>query len=222
MKRIVFLAAVILALAACKKENTPSDSAKEVIVAVDLGLSVKWGSVNLGASKPECYGDYYAWGETETKSDYSWSTYKFDTDYFGPFSKYNTSSSYGSVDNKTVLDPEDDVAHVKLGENWRMPTHEEWIELRTKCTWEWTTNYNGTGVKGRIVTATNGNSIFLPAAGIRSDTDLSDAGYDGYYWSSSLNTDYPCGAWLVVFFSDDIGWSGSYRYYGLSVRPVSE
>ena len=190
--------------------------------AVDLGLSVYWGTTNIGASKPEDYGDYYAWGETEPKESYSWSTYKYGTSSSGPFFKYNTSDSYGTVDNKTVLEPEDDVASVKLGGEWRMPTDAEWTELRTKCTWTWTTNYNGTGVKGQIVTATNGNSIFLPAAGYRRDTKLYDAGSYGYYWSSSLNTDYPYAAWYVDFGSDYVRRSYYNRYDGHSVRPVSE
>ena len=134
--------------------------------AVDLGLSVYWAECNLGVSKPEEYGDYYAWGETEPKESYSWSTYKFGTSPPGPFSKYNTISIFGSIDNKTVLEPEDDVAHVKLGGKWRMPTDAEWAELMEKCTWTWVTNYNGSGINGRLVKATNGNSIFLPAAGL--------------------------------------------------------
>ena len=191
--------------------------------AVDLGLSVYWGTTNIGASKPEDYGDYYAWGETEPKESYSWSTYKYGTSSSGPFFKYNTISSYGSVDDKTVLEPEDDVASVKLGGKWRMPTDAEWTELRTKCTWTWTTNYNGTGVKGQIVTATNGNSIFLPAAGYRRDTKLYDAGSYGYYWSSSLNTDKPSITWYVNFNSGTVRRRDyGYRSYGQSVRPVSE
>ena len=191
--------------------------------AVDLGLSVYWGTTNIGASKPEDYGDYYAWGETEPKESYSWSTYKFGTSSSGPFFKYNTISSYGSVDDKTELEPEDDVASVKLGGEWRMPTDAEWTELRTKCTWTWTTNYNGTGVKGQIVTATNGNSIFLPAAGYRRDTKLYDAGSYGYYWSSSLNTDKPSITWYVNFNSGTVRRRDyGYRSYGQSVRPVSK
>ena len=198
--------------------------------AVDLGLSVLWATCNLGTSgfvsSPEEYGAYYAWGETTTKSNYAWSTYKFGTSSSGPFSKYNTQSYYGTVDNKTVLDPGDDVAHVKLGGNWRMPTDAEWTELRTKCTWTWTTNYNGTGVKGRIVTASNGNSIFLPAAGSRSDTNLYGAGSGGHYWSSSLCTDHPSTAWNLEFSSYPGDVSRNYgdgsRCLGFSVRPVSE
>ena len=193
--------------------------------AVDLGLSVYWGTTNIGAEHPEDYGDYYAWGETETKPYYFWSTYKFCTSSYDTLTKYNTSSSYGTVDNKTALEPEDDVAHAKLGGNWRMPMHEEWLELRTKCTWIWTTNYNGTGVQGGIVTAPNGNSIFLPAAGFWFCTDLDFVGSDGYYWSSSLNTDFPYGAWCVLFDSDcaDVVYFCYHRRdSGFSVRPVSE
>ena len=186
--------------------------------AVDLGLSVYWGTTNIGASKPEDYGDYYAWGETEPKESYSWSTYKFSTSSSGPFSKYS------SIDNKKVLEPEDDVAHVKLGGKWRMPTYAEWSELKAKCTWTWTTNYNGTGVKGRIVTATNGNSIFLPAAGYWIDADLINAGSYGDYWSSSVYTDegIPSYAWSVVFNYTNLLRNCCYRCTGHSVRPVSE
>ena len=190
--------------------------------AVDLGLSVYWGTTNIGASNPEDYGDYYAWGETEPKENFYWSNYKFGTSSSGPFSKYNTISSYGSIDNKTVLEPEDDVAHVKLGGKWRMPTDAEWTELMAKCTWTWETNYNGSGINGRLVKAINGNSIFLPAAGRRSDTDLCNAGSYGYYWSSSLSTDYPYNAWDVRFNSDDLRRYDGHRYRGQSVRPVSE
>ena len=189
--------------------------------AVDLGLSVYWATSNIVASKPEDHGDYYAWGEVETKENYTWSTYKFGTSSSGPFSKYNTKSSKGTVDNKTVLDPEDDVAHVKLGGKWRMPTDEEWTELRTKCTWTLTDNYNGTGVKGRIVTATNGNSIFLPAAGSRYGTSLYNAGSVGTYWSSSL-LDGSSDAWYLSFNESSVNRRYFDRCDGRPVRPVSE
>ena len=197
-------------------KNTP------IMEAVDLGLSVKWASFNIGAEKPEEYGDYYAWGETAPKENYSWSTYKFGRRSSGPIFKYNTISSYGSIDNKTVLEPEDDVAHVKLGGKWRMPTDAEWAELRTKCTWTWVTNYNGSGINGGLVKATNGNSIFLPAAGYRDATNLYNAGSGGRYWSSSLSLDYPSGALIVVFGSDGVGEGIGDRSYGRSVRPVTE
>ena len=201
----------------------------DVPQAVDMGTvvngkNIKWASFNIGASSPEEYGLHYAWGETEPKDNYSWSTYKWCNGSYSTLTKYNTSSSYGTVvDNKTVLDPADDVASVKLGGKWRMPTYAEWTELQTKCTWTWTTNYNGTGVKGRIVTATNGNSIFLPAAGRRYGTDLGSAGSDGDYWSSSLYTGDPRSAWYVYFYSGNVNrFYYEYRCYGRSVRPVTE
>ena len=186
---------------------------------VDLGLSVKWAACNFGATRPEEYGDCFAWGEVETKEDYSWETYKWGTSYTN-LTKYNTKSSHGPVDSKTVLDPADDAVHVKLAGKWRMPTYAEWAELITKCTWTWTTL---NGVNGRLVTGKNGNSIFLPAAGRRDDTNFGDAGSRGYYWSSSLYTDWPSGAWRVSFDSSNVGRSGSGgRCYGFSIRPVSE
>ena len=198
----------------------------DVPQAVDMGTvvngkNIKWASFNIGASSPEEYGFYYAWGETEPKSDDSWSTYKWGTSPTS-LTKYNTDGSLGNVDNKTILEPEDDVASVKLGGKWRMPTDAEWTELRTKCTWTWTTNYNGTGVKGRIVTATNGNSIFLPAAGYRYITIPEDAGSDGHYWSSSLKKGDPDYAWYVGFGSVHVSRSYYYRSDGQSVRPVTE
>ena len=188
--------------------------------AVDLGLpsGLKWASMNVGATKPEEYGDYFAWGETQPKEDYSWSTYKWCNGSSNTQTKYNTNSSYGTVDNKTVLDPEDDAAHVNWGGSWRMPTDEEWTELRTNCTWTWTTQ---NGVKGRLVTGPNGKSIFLPAAG-RKDTNLNDAGSLGFYWSSSLNTDYPYYAWRVDFYSGSVSRNYFYRFNGISVRAVTE
>ena len=188
---------------------------------VDLGLpsGLKWASMNVGATKPEEYGEYFAWGETQPKSNYAWSTYMWCNGSFNTLTKYNTDSSYGTVDNKTVLDPEDDAAHVNWGGSWRMPTDDEWTELRTKCTWTWTTQ---NGVNGRLVTGPNGKRIFLPAAGYRCDTRFIDAGSNGRYWSSSLCTDDPHCASNVFFNSDRVDWNGSGRFYGFSVRPVTE
>lgn len=208
--------------ATCSVTVTASSSGQE---AVDLGLpsGIKWGSCNIGASKPEDYGDYYAWGETETKSCYYWSTYKFRISGYTwkdvKFSKYITTSYYGTVDSKTMLEPTDDVAHVKLGGKWWIPTDAEWTELRENCFWIWTTR---NGVNGRLVTSKkNGNSIFLPAAGYRVDTYLWDAGSCGLYWSSSLDTYFPYRAW--GFYCNSSNFSGSVddRYHGRSVRPVS-
>ena len=179
--------------------------------AVDLGLSVKWATCNVGAESPEDFGGYYAWGETEPKSEYTEATYKYY--------KWYEYTGY-CYDDHYVLDPEDDVACVKWGDGWRMPTCDEIEELRNKCTWQWTTV---NGVKGYLATGPNGNSIFLPAAGIRYGTDVGGRGSRGDYWSATLDSgDYGC-AWCLVFLS------GGYRkdkfvgrVDGRSVRPVTE
>lgn len=200
--------------------------AVDMCMETSEGKIIYWATCNLGesgfVSSPEVYGDYYAWGETEAKSDYSWSTYKFRSS--GLFLKYNTNSSDGTVDNKKILEEEDDVAHVKLGGNWRMPTYEEWKELMQTCTWIWVTDYNGTGVNGRLVTATNGNSIFLPAAGCRIETTFYSVGSGGDYWSSSLLYKYGCeDAYMLCFSSEYVGkYSSQDRYRGYSVRPIKE
>ena len=187
---------------------------------VDLGLSVKWATINVGATKPEEYGDYFAWGETEPKEVYDWSTYKWCNGSQNTLTKYNHSSSCGTVDNKTQLELSDDAARVNWGGDWRMPTHVEQDELRNNCTWTWTTQ---NGVNGYKVTSkSNGNSIFLPAAGSRSDSGLNGAGSYGNYWSSSLNTDGPRYAYSLDFNSSGVDWYGGYRYCGFSVRPVCQ
>ena len=209
--------------------DTPKQSNKTTTVtggtlngheAVDLGLSVKWATCNVGATKPEEYGGYYAWGETEEKEDYSWSTYKWCNGSYNTMTKYCTSSSYGTVDNKTVLDPEDDVAHVKWGGSWRMPTKAEQDELRTSCTWTWTTQNGVSGYK--VTSKTNGNSIFLPAAGRRYGASLDDSGSRGYYWSSSLFEGNSGNAYELCFGSGYYYWYNGSRYDGFSVRPVSK
>lgn len=194
---------------------------------VDLGLSVKWATCNVGASTPEAYGKYFAWGESSPKSEYFWINYKFRKSGNVPtnliLSKYNTKSSKGVVDNKTLLDPEDDAASVRWGDGWRMPTIHEWRELRTECTWTWTTMG---GTKGYKVTSkTKNSSIFLPAAGEMyygaNGSSLEDEGSCGYYWSSSL-ANGPCYAWGLFFESDYNNIYDDERCFGLSVRPVTQ
>ena len=190
---------------------------------VDLGLSVKWATCNVGASKPEEYGDYFAWGETEPKSTYDWSTYKYCNGSSSSLTKYCTNSSYGTVDNKTTLDLSDDAARANWGDSWRMPTDAELTELREQCTWTWTTQ---NGVYGYKVTSKKSGytnkSIFLPAAGCRYGSPFINEGSYGYYWSSSLITDYPYCAWYVLFFSDSVYRNDNNRDCGFSVRPVCQ
>ena len=197
--------------------------------AIDLGLSVKWGSFNIGASEPAEYGEYYAWGETEPKSEYSWSTYIWCNGTNNTLTKYVGSSSYGTVDNKTELDLEDEVAKVILGGSWRLPTYQECNELATNCTWVWTDNYEGTGVAGYIatskVTGHTDKSIFLPAAG-RCNSTLFQTGLVGHYWSSTVYlgsnhlNDYAMGLEFTSSGSPSANFRE--RCQGLSVRPVSE
>lgn len=191
---------------------------------VDLGLSVKWATCNVGANAPEEYGLYFAWGETtgytQNTSDgrsFDWANYKWCKGSSSTMTKYCTNSSYGTVDNKTVLEPEDDAAHVNWGGDWRIPTKEEQDELRNSCTWTWTTL---NGVNGCKVVGKNGNFIFLPAAGCRNDSSSSNVGSYGYYWSSSLNSDYSNLAYYLYFYSGRVGWDYYYRYNGHSVRAV--
>lgn len=178
-------------------------------VAIDLGLSVKWASCNVGASTPEGYGGYYAWGETEEKSDYGLDAYQY----------YNSKNDECINIGTSICGTQYDVARVKWGGSWRMPTTKEQQELCEKCTWQWTI-YNG--VNGQLVTGPNGNSIFLPAVGFRYDTDLGSQGSYGYYWSDTLSDSND--AYLLGF--DDSAWGLWdyiwYRYGGFTVRPVAE
>ena len=159
---------------------------------VDLGLpsGTLWATCNVGANAPEEYGDYFAWGETAPKDVYNWSTYQY---YEG------------------------DAATANWGDEWRMPAKEEWQELLDNTTNKWTTQ---NGVNGRLFTGSNGNSLFLPAAGFRWDDDLNYVGSYGYFWSSSLDTDSPNDAWLFDLYSDYYGMYSLYRGYGQSVRAV--
>ena len=185
---------------------------------VDLGLSVKWATCNVGASSPEEAGCFFSWGETEPKAKYNWETYKWCEGSYDTQTKYCTQSYYGTVDNKTILELSDDAANANWGGDWRMPTIAEQDELRSECTWTWTIQ---NGVNGYKVTSKiNGNSIFLPAAGSRGGSDLYDAGSCGDYWSSSLYSNYSSGAYNLVFGSYGVDWSYGDRDYGLSVRPV--
>ena len=171
---------------------------------VDLGLSVKWATCNVGATSPEDYGNYYAWGETTTKSSYTRDNSKT---YYVKMGDIAGNSSY-------------DAARANWGGNWRMPTKAEMQELIDKCNWTWTTQ---NGVKCYKVTSkTNGNSIFLPAAGYRFGSSLYYAGSDGYYWSSTPYGNYGINAYYLFFNSSVHFMDYGNRIYGQSVRPVLE
>ena len=187
---------------------------------VDLGLpsGTLWATCNVGATKPEEYGDYFAWGETEPKSEYSWEKYKWGGGNGNYINKYRNDSIDGKDDNKTILELCDDAANVNWGCNWRIPTLVEQDELRNDLytTWVWVNH----GVRGYKVTSKiNGNSIFLPVAGYIYESELCDAGSDIGYWSSSLSTNnsglaYSLGSNCFNSVSVDL------RICGLSVRPV--
>ena len=202
---------------------------------VDLGLpsGLKWAKCNLGASKPSESGDYYAWGETAPKTDYTWATYKWmqagksDSDHITKYTFadgqtggiwYDSSGNFIG-DNKTVLVAADDAATANLGSPWRMPTYNEIKELFDNSTWIWTTQ---DGVNGYQVDGPNGNAIFLPASGNREDSGLSGAGTEGYYLSSSIGGAMCDYARAVTFDSGNCNYKGYsiIRKYGYSVRPV--
>ena len=200
--------------------------------AIDLGLSVKWASFNLGAMAPEESGDYYAWGETEPyysstnpfvwkegkEAGYNWLSYRWCNGSSDNITKYNTESL-------TQLEPADDAAHVYLGGKWRMPTDEEWAELRENCTFTWTTqnNVNGFLVTSNVSGYTN-VSIFLPAAGFMVSTNLYGVGECGEYWHSGNNTSIQENAGYNGFETGYtvMGYGWTDRCSGLSIRPVSE
>lgn len=230
---MAFAAMLTVGLCSCgKDDSTTTDNAGDnpggggTVTAdwVDLGLpsGLLWAKCNLGANAPEEYGNYYAWGETTTKEVYDWSTYAYGNAY-NALTKYCNDAVYGLngfTDNLSTLQAADDAATAALGNGARTPTLEEWQELINNTTVEWTTM---NGVNGRKFTSTaNGNTLFLPAAGLRNGSELSNAGGSGLYWSSSLSTDYPYGAWFFFFDSDDQGMSDDGRNFGLTVRAVRQ
>lgn len=205
---------------------------------VDLGLpsGLKWATCNVGASSPEEYGDYFAWGETEPyyqvghsqddpcsnwklgKIRYDWVSYKWCNGSENTITKYCANSIHGNVDDKTVLEPTDDAATVNWNGTWRMPTLSEFKELMNNCNWTWTTLK---GVNGCWVTShTNGNSIFLPASGERYMNFTNQVGRLGYYWSSSLYTPNSNEAYYLYIRSNDVDYYNQVRIYGRSVRAV--
>jgi len=245
MKQIIVVIAALVLSFDLRASTPPPGSVDLGIVILRLdGTKYKlyWAKSNLTenglCSSPEDYGDYYAWGELEphyskghsqdnpcndwriiggkTITGYDWSSYKWYKG--GLFTKYNNNAWYGTVDNKFVLTASDDVARAKLGGKWRMPTVLEWAELIEQCDWTW---MSLNGVDGYKVTGPNGNSIFLPASGYRSNTDLNTEGSTTIYWSSSF-TGYHQDAWSIYFDSVRVFRYSFGRCCGTSIRPVSE
>ena len=168
---------------------------------VDLGLSVKWATCNVGANSPEEYGDYFAWGETETKSEYTQAN----------------SLTYGKSLNDISGNPQYDAATANWGGDWRMPTKDELNELRNNCTLEWITEDDVNGYK--VTSNINGNSIFLPATGYRYGISYEDAGSIGYYWSSMPHENNN-GAYYLYFWNGAKYIGDNNRYRGQTIRPV--
>ena len=184
--------------------------------AVDLGLSVKWACCNVGATTPEGYGDYFAWGETSPKSSYTAENYQHWVGYYDD--RGNWQFEYATL-NGDISGTQYDAATANWGGDWRMPTLTELRELRNNCKWNWKTSK---GVNGMEVTGPNGNSIFLPAAGFRLGSLYYNVGSYGRYWSSEDIVDNDRFACYFDFPGEDYSYYWYYRYYGRSVRPVSE
>lgn len=192
---------------------------------VDLGLpsGTLWATCNLGADRPEDFGDYFAWGETAPKDYYDWSTYKWCNGSDYKLTKYCTDSNNGYngfTDGKIELDPEDDAAYINWGPSWRMPTTEQQQELFDKCSLVWATQ---DGVNGLLVTGPNGNTMFLPAAGIHWYESLDLVDTHGNYWSRTLYSSGCFSSFFLVFHcgnSDEWGCHLNGREYGHSVRAV--
>ena len=229
MRRIVYYMIAALPLISCGSKSSDNyedddDSATtedassswlgdkecaDVPGAVDLGLSVLWANRNVGASSPSDYGGYYAWGETSTKSDYSWDTYSHCD------GNWDNCHNIGS----NISGSRYDVARQAWGGGWKLPTEAQFDELRRECTWIWTTQGGHSGYK---VTGPNGNSIFLPAAGERDGTSSNFVGSNGYYWSATLNESGTYDAWTLGFGSGGHYMYDDYRSSGRTVRPVTE
>ena len=200
-------------------DDTPTPNDHEW---VDLGLpsGTLWATMNVGASAPEGYGDYFAWGETAAKTEYVWDNYKWiDSDNGYQLAKYNTDSNCGPVDDKTELEPEDDAATVNWGASWRMPSLDQQQELVDHCTWTKTTV---NGVDGHLITGPNGNTMFLPASGARFESTLNFAGTYGFYWSRTLDALSPPIAYCLYFSLGNTHFCSNYyaRYNGFVVRAV--
>ena len=196
--------------------TTKGDTATSM-TAVDLGLSVKWATSNIGAKLAEEPGIYYAWGEMDKSGKYNWETYKWCCGSEYTLNKYNTKGAFGTVDNIIQMEQEDDAAYVKLGRGWRIPKQNEWHELIAECEWTWATQ---NGIVGYSVKGPNSNTIFLPAAGMWNVDRVDYVGVVGNYWSSTLDVEEPNKAHHILFTSSEFHETSNGRQMGFSIRPV--
>ena len=210
---------------------TPPASSEPEYVDLGLPSGVKWATFNLGATMPQEYGRFFQWGDTTAYSrnvtdgkSFGWASYLWSNGSSTSLTKYCNDNTYGQVDNLSKLVPEDDAASVSWGDNWRMPTESDWKELKNNCSWTWTNDYNGTHVAGFVVTSMvtgyANKSIFLPAAGYRTQNEVKEVGSSGYYWSSSLMPGIPEFAMAALFGTGNSMLTYSSRCYGQSIRPV--
>lgn len=231
-KNLIFVMAwaLLAGIVSCKQDHeiptdivfNPNDGEHNGHSYVDLGLpsGTLWATCNVGASAVEDYGYYFAWGETQPKDFYNWSTYRHCKGDESTFTKYCSNSDYGNngfTDNLTTLQPADDAATANWGGSWHIPTKEEWQELYDNTTKSWVSK---NGVNGCQFSATNGNSIFLPAAGDSMEDSFYHLTTDGYYWSSTLYLENNNGAWSYHSQSGTYKSAADYRRVGEPVRPV--
>ena len=204
-----------------------NQAANEGILAIDIGLPVLWASCNLGATKPWEIGNYYAWGEIEPKSDYSWDSYKWNR-YYKDLTKYNYDESFGTIDNKLELESMDDAAHFLMGGKWRTPTQKDYKELlatrnNSKYKWEFKSVHGQLGWE--ILYLPKRKSIFFPLTGEMNGQHIFDTGKYGHYWSSSLCESgfIPIHAWLLDFWIEiEPRIIGLDRARGYPIRAVTE
>lgn len=216
MKKVyLIMTLVCMMMASCG--NDGDDGKIQGHEYVDLGLSVKWATCNVGADNPEDYGQYFAWGETSPKNEYTVDNYQHWNDADG-----NGIWGYGesTINSDISGDAQYDAATTNWGGGWRMPTREECQELVDYCEWEWT---QVNGINGARVTGPNGSCIFLPAAGYRNGSSLGNVGYYGGFWSSTpRDTSAGAGAYFFDFGSGDESVGSGGRVNGFTVRPITE
>jgi uncharacterized protein (TIGR02145 family) len=212
---------VAIIVTGCKKPVDPNNGV-EKYESVDLSLpsGTLWATCNLGSTTPEGYGSYLSWGETEIKSLYTWDAYKYCNGSATTLTKYCNNADFGNegfTDNLTVLEPADDVATAVMGNDWCIPSIAQWEELIENTNSAWTTR---NGVNGCLFTASNGNTLFLPAADRMRNEEVVDLGNNGFYWSNEFNTENARNGSLIKFTEGSVELSSLARSNGTPIRAV--